>query len=67
MRKRLISTLAGLFLTAGLAMAQTVVSGTVVSSDDGEPAIGATIRVEGSKEQAVTDVDGNFRLTTNVK
>ena len=67
MRKRLISTLAGLFLTAGLAMAQTVVSGTVVSSDDGEPAIGATIRVEGSKEQAVTDMDGNFRLTTNVK
>ena len=67
MRKRLISTLAGLFLTAGLAMAQTVVSGTVVSSDDGEPAIGATIRVEGSKEQAVTDMDGNFGLTTNVK
>ena len=38
-------------------------SGTVTSSDDGEPVVGASILVQGTKTGTVTDVDGNFQLT----
>lgn len=44
-------------------MAQIRVSGTVTSSDDGEPVVGASILVQGTKTGTVTDVDGNFQLT----
>ena len=33
----------------------------------GEPLIGATIMVEGTKEGAVTDIDGNFTINTTSK
>lgn len=36
------------------------VQGTV--SADGEPAIGATVKVKGSSQGTVTDIDGNFTL-----
>ena len=48
MEKRLMMFLAGLFLSIGMAVAQTQVSGTVVSGDDGEPVIGASIKVVGT-------------------
>lgn len=55
--------LAGLFLTIGVALAQTQVKGTVVSSEDGEPVVGAGIMVVGTKSGTTTDVNGNFSLT----
>ncbi len=57
--------LAGLFLAmGGEVMAQTAVSGTVVSHDDGDPIIGATVRVVGADNVgAVTDVNGHYSLT----
>ncbi len=60
MEKRLMMFLACLFLSLGMAMAQIRVSGTVTSSDDGEPVVGASILVQGTKTGTVTDVDGNF-------
>lgn len=63
MEKRLFVFLACLFLSLGMAMAQIRVSGTVTSSDDGEPVAGASILVQGTKTGTVTDVDGNFQLT----
>ena len=45
MEKRLMTLLAMLFLFLGGAFSQTRVSGTVVSQDDGEPVIGATVQV----------------------
>lgn len=33
-----------------------------VTGDDGEPVIGATVRIMGTKYAAVTDVNGNFRF-----
>ena len=42
------------------------VTGRVVDSA-GEPLIGATIMVEGTKEGAVTDIDGNFTINTTAK
>ncbi|MGF0098879.1 SusC/RagA family TonB-linked outer membrane protein [Prevotella sp. SGI.027] len=39
------------------------IQGTVVDSK-GEPLIGVTVRVRNSKEGVVTDIDGNYSLTT---
>lgn len=63
MSKRLSLLLACLFLSLGMALAQTKVSGTVVD-DNGDPAIGATVKVEGSKEGgAITDINGHFSIS----
>lgn len=44
------------------AMAQNqTVQGTVVD-ETGEPVIGATVKVEGTKNMAVTDFDGNYKI-----
>ena len=65
MKRRLLSTMACLFLFLGVAMAQTKVSGTVISADDGERVIGASVVVKGTKQGVATDFDGNFTLTTS--
>ena len=62
MKKRLTMILACLFLFAGMALAQTAVTGTVVSADDGQPVIGASVKVVGSKGGTVTNVDGEFTI-----
>lgn len=55
--------LASLFLFTGMALAQTAVTGVVISQDDGQPVIGATIQVVGTNVGTVTDANGNFKLT----
>lgn len=62
MVKRLTMLMGGLILSTGIALAQTTVTGKVVSQEDGEPVIGASIKIEGTKTGTVTDVDGNFSL-----
>ena len=62
MEKRLTLILASLFLCFGIAMAQTKISGTVISQEDNMPVIGASILVQGSKTGTVTDMNGNFSL-----
>ena len=54
--------LAFAFLWIGMAMAQTEISGVIVFQDDGEPVIGATVRLKGSKTGVVSDIDGRFKL-----
>ena len=50
-------------LTVQTALAQTFsVKGTVMSGDDNEPLIGATILQEGTTNGVVTDVDGNYTI-----
>ena len=50
-------------LTIRTALAQTFrVKGTVVSAEDNEPLIGATILQEGTTNGVVTDVDGNYTI-----
>ena len=63
MEKRLTMILACLFLSLGMALAQTKVNGTVVSQEDGEPIIGATVLVVGTQVGTVTDANGRFSLT----
>ena len=52
-----------LFLFAGSALAQTKVSGTVLSQDDGQPIIGAAVKVDGTSTGMLTDVNGKFTIT----
>lgn len=61
MEKRLITLLAAAaLLTAPLSA--KVYKGTVVSSADGEPLIGASVQAKGAKTGVVTDIDGNFAI-----
>ena len=50
-----------MFSVSALAQNQTV-SGTVVD-ELGEPVIGATVTVEGTKTATVTDLDGNYKIS----
>ena len=51
------------FVGIGLANAQTrTVTGTVISAEDGEPVIGASVIVKGTTTGTVTDFDGAFNL-----
>ena len=56
--------LACLFVGIGLVTAQTQrVTGVVISDEDGQPVIGASVQVKGTQQGAITDVDGKFTLT----
>ena len=55
--------MAALFLMVGTALAQTKVNGTVVSQEDNEPVIGASVVVVGTNVGTVTDAGGKFSLT----
>ena len=65
MKKRITLLLIScLLLFVGTATAQTrKITGTVVSSDDGMPVIGASVVVDGTRIGAATGVDGTFSLT----
>lgn len=65
MEKRLTLMLVGLFLCIGMALAQTKVTGVVTSSEDGEPVVGASVKVVGTNTGTVTDVDGVFSLNVH--
>lgn len=64
MSKKIFMVLVFLLTAAGLLSAQTrTVKGNVIFSEDGQPAIGAYVSVEGTKIGSITDVDGNFQIT----
>jgi TonB-linked SusC/RagA family outer membrane protein len=63
MKKRLTMLLVSLFLLVGGVFSQTKVTGTVVSQEDGQPVIGASVLVVGTNVGTVTDVEGKFSLT----
>ena len=55
--------LACLFVGIGLVTAQTQrVTGVVISDEDGQPVIGASVQVKGTQQGTITDVDGKFTL-----
>ncbi len=61
MKKRL-SLMLLCFMATIVAMAQSAISGTVVSAEDGQPVIGATVKVKGTRDGVLTDVNGKFKL-----
>lgn len=63
MRKRLKILFAFLFLCIGMVTAQiSKVSGIVVSEEDNEPIIGASILVKGTTTGTITDTNGKFSI-----
>lgn len=46
-----------------LQLADINITGKVTSSENNEPLVGVSIRVEGTDKGTITDVDGNFTLT----
>ncbi len=62
MKERLMMLFACLFLMLGTVVAQTKVTGTVVSSEDGEPLVGVSVKVVGTNSGTVTDMNGMFTL-----
>lgn len=58
--KKLLSVISCLVLGMTMMMAQKTVTGNVVSADDGEPIIGASVVVTGTTTGTITDIDGNF-------
>ena len=63
MEKRLTMFFVSLFLCVGSVLAQTKVTGTVYSQEDGQPIIGAAVKVDGTSTGMLTDVNGKFTLT----
>ncbi|MCQ2255114.1 MAG: TonB-dependent receptor [Bacteroidaceae bacterium] len=67
MKQRLTMILVSLFCFVGMAMAQVEANGLVVSSDDGSPVVGATVKAVGSSKGVITDVDGRFAISVPSK
>ncbi len=68
MRKNLIHFLVLTLMTvfcATAAVAQNTITGTVVDADNDEPLIGASVVISGTTQGTVTDLDGNFTITTS--
>ena len=63
MKRKLMLLLACLFVGIGLVTAQTqTITGVVISEEDGQPVIGASVLVKGTQIGAITGVDGDFTL-----
>ena len=63
MERKLMLLLACIFMSIGLVTAQTQkVTGVVISEEDGQPVIGASVLVKGTQVGAITDIDGKFNL-----
>lgn len=62
MKERLMMVLTALFISINMMQAQTMISGTVVTAEDGEPVIGATVKIVGTNQGTATDIDGHFTL-----
>ena len=51
-------------LGIGLVTAQThKIAGVVISEEDGQPVVGASVLIKGTNQGTVTDLDGNFSLS----
>ncbi len=62
--KKLQMLLAFLCISIGLAVAQSsTITGVVISAEDGEPVIGASVLVKGTTQGAITDLDGAFSIS----
>ncbi|MCH5227021.1 MAG: TonB-dependent receptor [Muribaculaceae bacterium] len=63
MKKFLLSSLVLLMATLTIKAEDILVQGTVISAQDGEPLIGATVMSLETKKGTATDIDGNFELS----
>ena len=64
MKEKFLTLISVLVLGISSAMAQNTItaSGKVISNDDGEPIIGASVLVEGTTRGTITDINGAFTI-----
>ena len=64
MKRKLTLLLACLLASIGLAIAQTPkkVTGVVISEEDNQPVVGASVLVKGTTIGTITDTDGKFTI-----
>ena len=55
-----------IWIAASASAAPITVSGTVASATDGEPLIGATVKVKGTKAAVNTDANGHYAIKAEV-
>ena len=60
--KRKLTMMLLCMMMAVTALAQSAISGTVISAQDGEPVIGAAVKVKGSTQGVVTNLEGKFTI-----
>ena len=60
--RKLTFLLTLLLVGVSVVLAQTTYSGKVVSAEDGEPIVGATVMVKGTNTGTITNINGNFTL-----
>lgn len=65
MKKRFVLLLACLLAGIGLAIAQTpkTITGVVISEEDNQPVVGASVLVKGTAIGTTTNVDGKFTIS----
>ena len=65
MKRKLMLLLACLLASIGLVIAQTPkkVTGVVISEEDDQPVVGASVLVKGTTMGTVTDIDGKFTIS----
>ena len=63
MKRTLLLLFVCLFVGINYAQAQVTVKGTVISSENNEPVIGASVLVKGTTNGTITDINGQFTLT----
>ena len=64
MKRKLTLLLAFLFTGLGWVVAQTPkkITGTVISEEDNQPVLGASILIKGTTIGTTTDMDGKFTI-----
>lgn len=64
MKRKLTLLLTCLFVGISLVTAQnSKVTGIIISEEDGQPIVGATVLVKGTTVGTITDIDGKFTLS----
>ncbi|MBP6065922.1 MAG: TonB-dependent receptor [Bacteroides sp.] len=64
MKRKLMLLLTCLFVGISLVTAQNQrITGVVISDEDGQPVVGASVLVKGSTVGTITDIDGKFTLS----
>ena len=64
MNKKVMLLLVCLFTSVGLMIAQTPkkVTGVVISEEDDQPVVGASVLIKGTTLGTVTNIDGQFTI-----
>lgn len=63
MKRKVLLFLTTLLTSINLVIAQSsIITGTVVSEEDGEPVVGASVLIKGTNIGTITDIDGKFTI-----